>query len=71
MKKKLLIAGGSGFLGTTITSIATDYNYKVTSSYFSKIKNKNLKRFYKKYDFTKFNGALRFVPGSHKYCEFR
>ena len=21
-------------------------------------------------DFTKFNGALRFVPGSHKYCEF-
>ncbi len=58
MKKKLLIAGGSGFLGTTITSIAINNNYNVTSTYFSKIKNKNLKRFYKKYDFTKFNDCL-------------
>ena len=58
MKKKLLIAGGSGFLGTTITSIVKDYDYKVTSSYFSKIKNKNLKKYYKKFDFTKFNDCL-------------
>ena len=40
---KLFIAGGSGLLGTTLTIAAIKKGYNVTSSYFSKIQNSNVK----------------------------
>jgi len=40
------------------------------SRFISSIKPLIINVFWLLDDFTKFNGALRFVPGSHKYCEF-
>jgi GDP-L-fucose synthase len=59
MKKKILIAGGSGLLGSSLTYLAHKKGYKVLSSYFSKIQNKSLKKIYKKFNFLSFNDCLK------------
>mgnify|MGYP000123696419 CR=1 FL=1 len=56
--KKILIAGGSGLLGSSLTSLAHKKGFKVLSSYNSKIQNKDLKKLYKKFDFLKFKDCL-------------
>lgn len=51
--KKILIAGGSGLVGTNLFLRLIKLSKNVTASYFSKIQIKKYKKFYKKYDFTK------------------
>ena len=41
--KKILIAGGSGLVGTNLTEYLVKEKVNITSSFFSKIKNKKLK----------------------------
>tara|TARA_B100000989_G_scaffold298957_1_gene291399 strand:+ start:25267 stop:26202 length:936 start_codon:yes stop_codon:yes gene_type:complete len=57
--KKLLIAGGSGLLGTSLTNLANKSGYKVLSSYHSKIQNKSLRKMYKKFNFLNFEDCLK------------
>lgn len=57
--KKLLIAGGSGLLGTSLTYLANKKGYKVLSSYHSKIQNKSLSKLYKKFNFLNFEDCLK------------
>jgi len=57
--KKILIAGGSGLLGTSLTKIASDKGYKVISTYNSKIRNKKLSKLYKKYNFLNYQDCIK------------
>jgi len=57
--KKILIAGGSGLLGSSLTALANKNGYKVLSSYNSKIQNNSLKSLYKKFNFLKFKDCLK------------
>ena len=57
--KKILIAGGSGLVGTSLTQLAVKKKYKVLSSYNSKIQNKKLNRFYRKFNFLKIEECLK------------
>ena len=56
--KKILIAGGSGLVGTNLTIKLIELKSKVTSSFYSKIQNKKLKFAYQKFDFTKFKDCM-------------
>ena len=49
--KKILIAGGAGLVGTNLTEHLVKQKANITSSFFSKIKNKKLKKYYKKFNF--------------------
>lgn len=57
--KAILIAGGSGLVGTNLAQELKNINARFTASYFSKIKEKSLKRFYKKYNFLNFKDCLK------------
>ena len=57
--KKILIAGGSGLLGTSLTSLAVKKGYKVLSTFHSKIRNKKLKKYYKKFNFLDMKDCLK------------
>ncbi len=57
--KKILIAGGSGLVGTNLFLRLIKLSKNVTASYFSKIQIKKYKKFYKKYDFTKKKDCLK------------
>lgn len=57
--KKILIAGGSGLLGTSLTHLANQRGYKVLSSYNTRIQNQSLKRMYKKFNFLNFEDCMR------------
>lgn len=57
--KKILIAGGSGLVGTSLTNLAVKKKYKVISSYNTKIQNKKLTRFYRRFNFLKMEDCLR------------
>lgn len=56
--KKIFIAGGSGLVGTNLLLKLLKINKKVRASYNTKIQNKKIKKFYKRYDFKKFNQCL-------------
>lgn len=57
--KKILIAGGSGLVGTNLLIELLKYNKKnVVASYNHSIKEKKLKRFYKKYNFLKLKDCI-------------
>ena len=45
--KAILIAGGSGLVGTNLAQELKNINARFTASYFSKIKEKSLKDFIK------------------------
>ena len=56
--KNILVAGGSGLLGTSITDLLIKKKAKVTSSFYSK-KIKINKKYYKKFNFLKINDCLK------------
>ena len=57
--KRVLIAGGSGLVGTNLTRKLLDLKAKVTSSYFTKIREKKLRKNYFKFNFMNFKECLR------------
>ena len=57
--KKILIAGGSGLVGTNLTEYLVKEKVNITSSFFSKIKNKKLKKYYKKFNFLNIKDCLK------------
>lgn len=58
-KKKILVAGGTGLLGSSLTNILSKKNYLLTSSYLTRKPIKKLKKKYKRYDFLKYNDCLK------------
>jgi len=56
--KKILVAGGSGLLGSNITNLLVELKANVISSFNSKYHNKK-KRFYKKFDFLKIKDCIK------------
>ncbi len=56
--KAIFIAGGSGLVGTNLAQELKNIKANFTASYFSKIKEKSLKKFYKKYNFLNFKDCL-------------
>ena len=61
--KNVLIAGGAGLLGTSLTRRLVDIGAKVTSAYFSRPPDSRLADLYKKYDFTKYGECLTATEG--------
>tara|TARA_B100001123_G_C15304210_1_gene1022069 strand:- start:899 stop:1846 length:948 start_codon:yes stop_codon:yes gene_type:complete len=59
MKKKILIAGGSGLLGTHLTKLLLKNKTSFISTYNSKIREDNLKKYYKKCNFLKLNECIK------------
>ena len=57
--KKILIAGGSGLVGTNLTEYLVKEKANITSSFFSKIKNKKLKKYYRKFNFLNIKDCLK------------
>lgn len=57
--KKILIAGGSGLVGTNLLIYLSKINKNVVASFYSKIQNRHYKRYYKKYDFRKLKDCLK------------
>ena len=59
-KKKILVAGGTGLLGSSLTKLLSkNKNYLLTSSYFSGKPFKKLKKNYKRYNFLKYDDCLK------------
>lgn len=56
--KKILIAGGSGLVGTNLLIKLIKLNSIVTASYKSKIQEKKLKKYYYKFDFTRMKDCI-------------
>lgn len=56
--KKIFIAGGSGLVGTNLLMKLIKITKNVRASYNTKIQNKKIKKFYKRYDFKNFNHCL-------------
>jgi GDP-L-fucose synthase len=56
--KKIFIAGGSGLLGTNLLKLFIKNKINVVASYNTKIQEKNLKKFYKRYNFLNYNDCL-------------
>jgi GDP-L-fucose synthase len=56
--KRILIAGGSGLLGTNLLIKLIELKSKVIASYKSKIQEKKLKKYYYKFDFTKIKDCI-------------
>lgn len=57
--KKIFIAGGSGLVGTNLLIRLIKFNKNTKASYNSKIQNKKLKKYYRKYDFKNFNDCIK------------
>ena len=56
--KRILIAGGSGLVGTNLLIKLIELKSKVIASYKSKIQEKKLKKYYYKFDFTKIKDCI-------------
>ena len=65
-KKKILIAGGSGLLGTELTKLCLNKKINFISTYYSEIRDKNLKKYYKKCNFLKLSECLRITKDTEK-----
>ena len=59
MKKKILIAGGSGLLGTHLTKLLIQKKISFISTYNSRIRENNLKKYYRKCNFLKLNECIK------------
>jgi len=59
-KKQILVAGGTGLLGSSLTKILSKKrNYLLTSSYLTGKPDKKLKKNYKRYDFLNYKDCLK------------
>ena len=59
-KKQILVAGGTGLLGSSLTKILSKKrNYLLTSSYLTGNPDKKLKKNYKRYDFLNYKDCLK------------
>ena len=57
--KNILVAGGTGLLGTSLTKRFSKFkNVKLTSTFCNSKPQKNLSKYYKKYDFLKWDNCL-------------
>lgn len=56
--KRILVAGGSGLVGTNLLIKLIKLKSKVTASYKSEIQEKKLKKYYYKFDFTKIKDCI-------------
>jgi GDP-L-fucose synthase len=61
--KKILVTGGAGLLGTSITQHLASLGKPVQSTFFSRLPPEHLKKYYKQYDFTKFEECLVATKG--------
>jgi GDP-L-fucose synthase len=61
--KKLLVAGGSGQLGTALTRLFTSRGIEVESSFLSSKPVPELSACYRKYDFTRYDDCLEATRG--------
>ena len=57
--KKILITGGAGLLGTSLTKIFSSLGAEVISTYYKRQPPKKYERMYKKYDFSNFDNCLK------------
>jgi len=64
-KKKVMIAGGSGLLGISLTKLLIAIGVSVESTYFSRIPPDDIKVYYKQYDFTRFKDCLAATAGKN------
>ena len=62
--EKILIAGGTGLLGTNLTRRLVDIGASVQSTYFSRKPPEHLKQYYKRYDFTKYDDCRDATEGN-------
>ena len=56
--KKILIAGGAGLLGTSLTQYLISNGVLTRSTYFSRPPPKHLDEHYQQYDFTKYQDCV-------------
>jgi GDP-L-fucose synthase len=63
--KKVLVAGGTGLLGTSLTKRLIDLGLSVTSTYFSRPPAKSLKANFQRYDFTQDKDCLEATQGQN------
>jgi GDP-L-fucose synthase len=56
--KKILVAGGSGLVGTNLLIKLIELKSKVIASYKSRIQEKKLRKYYYKFDFTKIKDCI-------------
>jgi GDP-L-fucose synthase len=61
--KKVLVTGGAGLLGTSLTKRLIDLGLSVTSTYFSRPPAETLKANYQRYDFTQYKDCLEATKG--------
>lgn len=61
--KKILVTGGAGLLGTSLTKRLIGLGLSVTSTYFSRPPVETLKPNYQQYDFTKYKDCLEATQG--------
>jgi len=61
--KKVLVAGGAGLLGCSLTKHLISHGISVESTYFSRTPPKGLEAHYRQYDFTKFEDCLSATSG--------
>tara|TARA_B100000315_G_scaffold237873_1_gene255087 strand:- start:7881 stop:8831 length:951 start_codon:yes stop_codon:yes gene_type:complete len=61
--KNILVTGGAGLLGTSITQHLTSLGNSVQSTFFSRRPTEHLKKYYKQYDFTKYDECLAATKG--------
>ena len=58
-KRKILIAGGTGLLGSSLTKILSkDKKNIITSSYFTTRPIKEFKKYFKRYNFLNYKDCL-------------
>ena len=57
--KKILITGGAGLLGISLTKLFLSLGANVVSSYYKRTPPKELKSYYKKYDFNNFKDCIK------------
>ena len=61
--EKVLITGGAGLLGMSLTQKLVSLGLNVTSTYFSRTPPDPLKQYFKQYDFTKIDACLSATKG--------
>jgi len=57
--KKVLVTGGAGLLGISLTKLFLSQGAKVSSSYFKRRPPKQLSKNFKRYDFNKFSDCIK------------
>jgi len=63
--KKILVTGGGGLLGTSLTKRMIGLGLSVTSTYYSRLPAETLKANYEQYDFTKYKDCLEATKGQN------